>query len=79
MKEYTVLFSICFELVFRRRDIINFIQSSLPGVRVTSIDLNDRQFTMSVNVQQYKAGLIEDTVAQKGLKITLLRIEENIL
>lgn len=79
MKGYTVLFSICFELVFRRRDIINFIQSSLPGLRVTSIDLNDRQFTMSVNVQQYKAGLIEDTVAQKGLKITLLRIEENIL
>lgn len=79
MKGYTVLFNICFELVFRRRDVINFIQSSLPGVRITSVDLSDRQFTMSVHVNQYKAGLIENIVAQKGLKITLLRIEENTL
>lgn len=79
MKGYNVLYIICFELVFRRRDIISFIQTSLPEVRVTSIDLCDRQFTMSINMPQYQAGLVENIVAQKGLTITLLRIEENIL
>ncbi|WP_379091376.1 hypothetical protein [Pedobacter sp. UC225_65] len=79
MKEYIVLFSICAELVLRRKDIINFIHISLPDVRVRSIDLSDRQFTMRVTALQYKKGLIEHTLAQKGLHVRLLSINENIL
>jgi hypothetical protein len=74
-----VLFSVCRELLFRRNDIIDFLHCSFPDVRVLSIDLDDKLFTMSVRVSTYKAGLIENKLAEKGLRIRLLYIVQEDL
>jgi hypothetical protein len=74
MAGFTLLFSVCAELVFKRKDIIDYLRGSVPGIRTISIELSDTDFTMSVRVTRHEQGLIESRLIKKGLHVKLLHL-----
>lgn len=71
-----VQFSVCLRFVLNRRDIKRFLQQSLVGVRILSIDLDDHIFTMTVWCSKYKAQTIVDKIAERGFFIREIAVNE---
>ncbi|UXD67975.1 hypothetical protein MUK51_12155 [Sphingobacterium faecium] len=69
MMEYILVFSICKDMIVRRQEIMTYLQQHLDHLELTTIELQDRKFTMSIKSRERLEYQIQKLIRSKGLQI----------
>ncbi|WP_437918718.1 hypothetical protein [Sphingobacterium sp. LRF_L2] len=66
---HILVFSICKNLILRRKEIMEYLKRHIDDLELISIDLADHRFTMSLKTDDRSEELILNLVKLKGLQV----------
>lgn len=75
MMKYKLVFSICKNMILRRHEIMTYLQQHIGNLELTTIELEDRKFTMSIQSRERLEFKIQRLILLKGLQIGFVSCE----
>lgn len=73
--EYLIVFSICNNMILRRKEVMAYLQLHVKNIQLNSIELEDNRFTMSLKADGLIQNKIQELARLKGLQIGFISCE----
>lgn len=75
MMKYKLVFSVCKNMILRRHEIMSYLQLHIGNLELTTIELEDSRFTMSIKSTERLEYKIQRLILSKGLQIGFISCE----